>query len=100
MRSLSGDTADRARLDGVAQVLADKKFHHHERLAVLFAEIEDLDDVLVLDVAGHARFLQKARFRFRIGAALLRENLQGDRSPDDRVTRAVDMGHAAAQELL
>ena len=55
-------------------------------LPVFFAEIEDLDDVLVLDVAGHARFLQKASLGFGIGAALFGENLNGHGAADDRVS--------------
>ena len=68
--------------------------------AVFLAEIEDLDDVLVLDIAGHTRFLEETRFGLRIGAALFRQNLYRDGAADHGVLRPVDVRHAAAQELL
>ena len=100
IRSLSGMLPGCARFDGVTEILSDEELHHHERAAFFLAEIEDLDDVLVLDVAGHARFLEKARFGLGIGAALFREDLDGDGAADDGVRRPVDMRHAAAQEFF
>jgi hypothetical protein len=89
-----------SRFDGVAEVLPYEELHHHEGPAFFFAEVEDLDDVLVLDVAGHASFLEKARFGFRVGASLFGEDLDGYGAADDGVARSIDVRHTAAQELF
>jgi hypothetical protein len=45
--------ADRAVLDGVAEVLTLEELHHHKRAALsIFAEIVDVDDIVVRNVAG------------------------------------------------
>ena len=59
--------------DGVAQILAAQKLHHHERaMLFVFAEIVNAEDVVVREVAGHARFGQETRLDLFILAALLR----------------------------
>ncbi len=93
--------AHRAVLNRVAQVLAFEKLHDHERAAFsVFTEIVNTDDVVVTDVAGQLRFLQKARLRLRVGAAFLGQDLDGYDTPDDGVPRPVDARHAAAEEFL
>ena len=99
--SLLVQIAGVAVLDGVAQILAAQKLHHHEgAMLVVFAEIVNAEDVVVGDVAGHARFGQKARLGFGILAAGLGEDLDRHGAADHGVARAVDVRHAAAQELL
>ena len=85
--------------DGVAEVLAHQEFHHDERAALLFAVIVNADDVLVLDVAGHARFLKETRLGFGVLAGLGREDFDGHLPADGGIPRAVDVGHSAAQEF-
>jgi len=69
---LTFQIAGLAVLDRIAQVLANQELHHDERPSLLFAVIVNLDDVIVLNVAGHLRFQQEARFCLDIGAALRR----------------------------
>ncbi len=60
-------------LDGVAQILAAQEFHHHERaMLFVFAEIVNAEDVVVGDVAGHARLGQKASLGFGVLRSRLR----------------------------
>src|ERR1051326_7004136 len=98
---LAFQIAGMAILDGVPQVLADQKFHHHVRaLMFVFAEIVNPQDVIVYDVACHAGFGKKPGLGFCILATLVGENLDGHRAANYRVPRPVDVRHAAAQKLL
>src|ERR1019366_376890 len=90
-----------AALDGVTEVFALEMLHHHERaLLVVFAEIVNTEDVVVGDVAGHARLGQEAGLGFGILAAGFGENLDGHGAADDGIAGAVHVGHPAAQELF
>ena len=66
----------------------------------VFAEIVNADDVVVRDVAGQARFLQKTRFDFFVGAAFFGQDLHGDGAADNGVARFIDARHPAAQKFL
>ena len=54
------------------EVLAVEVLHHQVEAAVVeFAEVEDLDDVLVVDRRGRARLLDEAAGDRRVAAAAL-----------------------------
>ena len=53
--------------DGVAEILAHQELHHHVRAALLFAVIVNADDVVVDDVGGNPRLLEKSRAGLGIG---------------------------------
>jgi hypothetical protein len=87
-------------LDRSAQIAPDQKLHHHKRPALLFAVVVNADDVFVLDVACHTRFVEETLFGLRVRAALVRENFYGDGPADDGIARTVDVRHAAAEKFL
>lgn len=70
------------------------------KAARFLAVVMDGYDVIVLNGAGHARFVKKAVLRIGVTAAFIGEYLDGNLTADDGIERAVDMGHAAAEELL
>src|SRR5579862_7204661 len=86
--------------DGFPKAFALQKLHHDERTALFLAEIVDADDVLVIDAGGGAGFQQKSRLHLLVGRARGSQNFQGDATAQHAILGAIDMGHAAAQELL
>src|SRR6185437_14997780 len=85
----------------MAQILAAQKLHHHVRMVrFVLAEIVNVQDVVVRDVAGHARFGEESRLGLRVFASGVGQHLDGDHAPDHRVARLVDVRHAASQKLL
>ena len=66
----------------------------------VLAVIVNAEDVVVRQVAGHARFGQETRLGLLVLAARVRQNLHRHGASDDGVTGAVDVRHPAAQELL
>ena len=87
---LAGDGGRLLAADPHRQRLAVDVLHGDERLAVLLADVEDADDVLVLEHAGGVRFLHEAAPDLVVVDAFL-EELDGDRA-------AADLGVAGAQE--
>ena len=87
---LAGDDGRLLAPDPHRQRLAVDVLHGDERLAVLLADVEDADDVLVLEHAGGVRFLHEAAPDLVVVDAFL-EQLDGDRA-------AADLGVAGAQE--
>ena len=76
--------------DPLRQRLAVDVLHGDERLAVLLADVEDADDVLVLEDTGGVRFLHEAAPDLVVVDAFL-EELDRDRA-------AADLGIPGAQE--
>jgi hypothetical protein len=87
---LAGDGGRLLAADPHRQRLAVDVLHGDERLAVLFADVEDADDVLVLEDAGRVRLLHEAAPDLVVVDAFL-EELDGDRA-------AADLGVAGPQE--
>src|SRR4029077_9263336 len=53
--------------NSVANAFAFEKLHHDDGQAVVFPEIVNANDVLVVDVGGHAGFHQETGLGFGIG---------------------------------
>ena len=87
---LAGERGRLPAPDPHRQRLAVDVFHGDERLAVLLADVEDADDVLVLEHAGRVRFLHEAAPDLVVVDAFL-EQLDGDRA-------TADLGVAGTQE--
>ena len=85
--------------DQVAKAVALEKLHDHERQPVDFPKIEDADHVLMAEVSGHARFLEKTVLHFRVAGAFRRQDLHGDGSADHRIGGPIDLRHPAAEKL-
>ena len=87
--------------DGMAEIFSPQKLHDHEGvLPFILPEIVDADDVVVLDIAGQAGFLQEPRLGVGIGASRIGENLDHHGAAENGVARAVDIRHPAAQTLF
>jgi hypothetical protein len=91
------DLGERQR-PGVTQRLAFDVLHHDERGAVRLAGIEHRHDVWVLEPRRRLRLAQPARARIGVDPAV-RQQLDRDRSVEQRVARAIDRAHAAGAEL-
>jgi len=88
-------------LDRVAHVFAAQELHDHEGMLLLvLAEIENADDVVVRNVAGHTGFGKKSRLGFRVLTPGLGEDFDGYGASDDRIASPVDVRHAAAKKLF
>ena len=82
-------------VDGVAVVHASGE---GDDTIVVLAGVVDRDHVRVVERGGEARLPQEAPAEPRILRHLRRDELQGDRSSQRRVERAVDDAHPAAPE--
>ena len=86
--------------DGVAERLAFDILHHHERAALILAEVVDADDIFVAHVGGQASLLQETSLGFQIFHRVLSHNFDGDAPPEHGILRPVDVRHAASEEIF
>ena len=78
-----------------AQRFAFDQFGDDVGQAVLFADIVDVKNVGVIEGAGGAGLLLKARAAAGVGGHLRRQNLQRDRAVEARIAGAIHLAHAA-----
>ena len=80
------------------QRLAFEKLHHQEVDAVLMADVVQVADVRVIQRGDRARLALEALSGARIGDAMRRDDLDGDRAIQPGVAGAVDLAHPAGVE--
>jgi hypothetical protein len=85
--------------NGLTQILSPQVLHHDERVPLVFPVIENVDDILVLKLAGNPSFLEKSGFGCRVHRSFAREDLNHDEPAYHRVARPLDLGHPAAKKL-
>jgi hypothetical protein len=68
--------------------------HHHEELAVLFADVVDGADVEVVELARRARLAKKAGLGGLVADQMLGEDLDRHRAPEPKVLRQVHLAHS------
>ena len=100
IRDLPGDLHglrdfDRAAIEPRTQRLSLDELGHDERTAVSVSEVVDDQDVRVIERRGRFRFKLKATQPRRIRQGRSQETLQGDRTIEDDVLRAIDLAHSA-----
>ena len=79
--------------------MALEVLHHHVDDAVLgLAEVGDVDDVLVVDLIGGARFAEEALAQALVLGQRRVEELERDVAADELMARAVHRAHAADAE--
>ena len=87
-------------LQEIRKALALEPLHHDVRRAVgELAEVEHVDDVLVLDRRRRLRFVEEARHDFRVASQVRQEHLHRDAPPQPRVLGEIDRAHAAFADL-
>ena len=83
-----------------AERFAGHELHGDERVPLVFADVEDGDDVGVFETAGRARFLHEPRADVAV-LELVADQFDGERTPEHRVLGQIQAAHAAlAQEPL
>ncbi len=91
----------RARVQHLPQRITLEVLHHQEHETVRgLAEVRDVDDVLVIDAVGSARFAQKALARIGVTGVAGRQELERHVAPDQLMATAVDRPHAACANQL
>ena len=101
MRTSSAASRGRLRLalEAVGERAAFDQFQGEERLAVVLADLEDLDDVRVLQLGGGRRLGPEPGELVGPGVAGPEDHLEGDEAVQRLLPRLVDDAHAAATEL-
>jgi hypothetical protein len=89
-------TGGRFRRDHVGERLALEILEHHVRQAVVLADLEDRDDVLVRAACGRARLDEEPLHELGVVAE---QELDRDLAPELRVAAEEDLAHAAACDL-
>jgi hypothetical protein len=93
-------SGDRARLQGLSQILADQVFHHHEGLAVVVdADVDEARYVLAGELPDGLDFASKALEVVGAETGLETQGLHGHRVAAVFVDRAVHHAHGAASDL-
>jgi len=85
----------------IREAAPGEPLHDDVVTAVLeLSEVEDVDDVIVLDVARGARLVEEARDECRIPTEVREEHLDRHAPRDLRMLGQVDGAHAALADLL
>ena len=84
-------------LEHLCEVLALEELEDHVRVATLFVDVEDPNDVVVLDVRRGATLVHEAPRRFFV-LAIGEHHLDGDRMSELHVTRGEHRAHAALSD--
>ena len=87
------------RPDDVLEVLPLEELHGHVGEAVLFAEVEDGDDVRVVELGRRLGFPQEAAAEVGIGGEGGGDRLDGDEPVEERVLGLVDLAHRPLADL-
>jgi hypothetical protein len=91
---------ERPRLHHLGQRAPVEKLHHEVRRAARkLAEVEHIDDVLVVNLRRGARLVEEARHRLRVGRHLAQEHLDRDLATYSWVLGQIDGPHAAFADL-
>ena len=72
--------------------------HHEEQRIAVFANLEDLADVGMIDRGHGHRLAAQALARARIGGRLGRQQLDRDLTIEPRVSGKIDLAHASRAE--
>jgi len=86
--------------DAMLQGEAVEKFHGDEGLAVLFADVVDSADVVVIERGSGLRFTLKPSEGLRVARDVLRQKFQRDEAAQARVFGFVNDAHASAAEFF
>src|SRR5207245_5799032 len=84
----------------VLQSPAFEQLHHDELLLVMLTDLVHHADIRMIERRGSTRFAQEALERALIFCQILGQELQGHRSPQNKVFGTVNDSHAAASELF
>ena len=92
--------SNRGGSDSIVDRAPVQVLHDDERLAVVLADVEDRHDVRVRrETRRGARLPREAGADVRVARVPFGEHLDGDRSAEEAVGRAVDVSHPAACEM-
>ena len=69
--------------------------HDQAQPPARLGEVVEVDDVGVLELGQHARFLDEARLELLVHRELRRQDLDGDGLPRHTVVAAIDDAHSA-----
>ena len=86
--------------DHRAQVLPLEQLHHEVRRLALLAHVDDVDDVRVPQLRGHAPLAQEPRARLRVGGEVIVQHLQRVVTPERHLLRLEDRRRGAVPEEL
>ena len=86
-------------LEQGAERLAFDKLHDEERLALVFADVVDLDDVRIIQCRHAARFAQEAFLHALVVRQRIRQDLDGDIAVERGLVSLVDHAHAATTQF-
>ena len=89
----------RVAADEVLEVVALQELHRHVDLALVFAEVEDGDDVGVVEPRGRLGLAVEALPQLFVGADRRRHRLDGDVAAEDGVVGLEDLAHGALADL-
>ena len=93
-----GQIAGSLAVNQMPQILTAEEFHDHEgAVELVFAVVEDAQDVFMLQLRGDPGFCEEARLGFLVQAGGAGQDLDGDSLADHGVERPVDVRHAAAE---
>lgn len=92
--------AGMAALDRLPQIFSAKEFHHHERLALIFSEIVDGEDILVAHPSRSTGFMEKTVASLLIRATVLGQDFDRHRPANDGIDGAIHVRHSSTEELL
>src|SRR6266513_3737328 len=84
----------------VLESAAFEHLHHNELLPLMLTDLVYRADVRMIERRGSTRFAQEALERALIFCQFLGQELQGHRSPQNKVFGTVNDSHAAASELF
>ena len=90
--------AERAALQSLAQALALEQLGDEVGVSVCVADVVDREDVRVIEEPGGSRLLLEAVQAIRVRGVLRGQHLEGNRTPEFRVGRAVHLAHAAGAD--
>ena len=100
MPSESRVSSSSGRLRYVLQGGAVQKFHHDERLPVLFADVVNGADIWMVQRRCGPGFALEARQRLRVPGHFIGQKLEGDEALEAAVFRLVDHAHAASANFF
>ena len=86
--------------DSVLQRLAIQEFHRDKASTILFADLIDSADTMVVESRGRASFATKASQRLRIARNIVREKLKRNRAAERKVFGFIDNTHAAVPQFF
>ena len=80
------------------QRVAGDVLHHQEQRVAVFANLENLADVRMIDRGHGHRLAAQTLARVRVSRQLARQQLDGNLTIEPRVAGAIDLAHASGPE--